>query len=178
MKRSRLGSDPAKTAAFHRRGRAQGLDRGKGLKREVPLEPGKPPERRSRLKAKVARSGAVTPLDVWAAVLRRDGGACVWSRYLGIEARAAHPHHLLPKGAGGWPEFAGVRANVVALAADRHMQHEFSPRDRLPWEALPVECRAFLRKVAARDARAERLIVVKYPADGGAQSDHPVRRAA
>lgn len=176
MKRSRLGSDPAKTAAFHRRGRAQGLDRGKGLKREAPLKPGEPLERRSRLKAKVARSGAVTRLDVWAAVLRRDGGLCVWSRHLGVEARAAHPHHLLPKGT--WPEYAAVRENIVALAADLHMQHEFSPRDRLPWEALPAECRAFLRKVAARDARAERLIVVKYPADAGAQSDHPVRRAA
>lgn len=172
MKRSRpLRADRAKTAAWQARGRAQGLDRGQPLKRGAELKRGAAPLKQAPPRARVS-----TPPEVWEAVLRRDGGRCVWSRYLGVEARAAHPHHLLPKST--WPEYAAVRENVVALAADRHMQHEFSPRDRLPWEALPAECRAFLRKVAARDARAGRLIVVKYPADGGAQSDHPVRRAA
>lgn len=158
-----LRADRAKTAAWQKRGRAQGLDRGQQpLKRGGELKRGAAPKRRAPVKqAPAARPRASTPPEVWAAVLRRDGGRCVWSRYLGVERRAHHPHHLLPKGT--WPEYAGVRENVVALAADRHMEHEFSPLGRLPWEALPAECRAFLRKVAARDPRAERLIAVKYP---------------
>jgi hypothetical protein len=176
VRRSRLRVDPAKTAAFHQRGRAQGLDRGKGLKREAPLERGAPLERRSRLRARVARQGAVTPPDVWAAVLRRDGRRCVWCRLAGRDVPAEHPHHLLPKGSGSWPELAGVVENVVALCAACHMTHEFSPCDRLPWAALPRACRSFLVKRAAVDERAARLVVTKYPADAGAPSDHSVRR--
>lgn len=170
MKRGRPRADPAKTAAFHRRGRAQGLKRGKAL------PPGEAELKREKgLKRAAPARRASTPPEVWAAVLRRDGGLCVWSRHLGRQRAGEHPHHLLPKGT--WPEYAAVRANIVSLAADRHMTHEFSPGDRLPWDALPGECRAFLRRVCAGDPRAERLVLTKYPADGD-QSDHPVRRAA
>jgi hypothetical protein len=99
---------------------------------------------------------------------------CVWSRFLGDRVRAEHPHHLLPKAT--WPQFAETRANIVALSADRHMTHEHSPLDRLPWEALPGECQSFLRSVAAVDPRAERLIEREYPAVGE-RRQHPVRRA-
>lgn len=177
MRRGRpLRADPSKTAAWQQRGRAQGLKRGQSLKPGEELKRGAAPKRRAALKQAPPARRVTTPPEVWAAAVRRDGGRCVWSRYLGVKRRAHHPHHLLPKGAGEWPEYAGVRENIVSLAADRHMTHEFSPRDRLPWEALPAECRAFLRKVAARDARAERLIVVKYPSRA-APGDHPVRRA-
>lgn len=156
MKQSRLQADPAKTAAWQQRGRGKGLRREKRLARTP-----KPPR-------------PTTPRDVWEAVLRRDGGLCVWSRYLGRRRKAQHPHHLLPKGAGGWPQFVAERANIVGLTADQHMQHEHSPSERLPWAALPEECREFLRRVCARDPRAERLVSIKYPADG-VLSDHPVR---
>jgi hypothetical protein len=167
VKRGRLRADPVKTAAFHQRGRSKGLDRGKGgAGREKGLE-------RAALGRGVPRERATTPPEVWAAVLRRDGGLCVWSRHLGRRRRAAHPHHLLPKQT--WPEFVGTRANIVGLTADLHMTHEHSPGDRLPWDALPEECRAFLRKVARADARAARLVETKYPA-AGARADHPIRR--
>ena len=164
-----LHADPAKTAAFHKRGRAQGLSRGKGLKREVGLQARKALGR-GKPKPRVS-----TPPAVWAAVLRRDGGLCVWSCYLGQLRRAEHPHHLLGKGV--WPEFVGERANIVGLAATAHMNHEHSPNSRLPWDALPAECRAFLRRVAASDPRAERLVETKYPAADG-EPVHPVRRRA
>lgn len=151
MKRGRLTSDPSKTAAWQQRGR------GKGLNREKRLQRGEKP-----LGARAQRR-VTTPPEVWAAVLKRDGGWCVWSWYLGKRRRAQHPHHLLGKGRGGWPEFAATRENIVGLTGDLHMQHEFSPTDRLPWAALPAECQAFLRRVAACDARAERLIATKYP---------------
>jgi len=153
-----LRADPAKTAAFHARGRAKGLRRTD-----------RPPVARSTLKAGEGlrrarpKTRLTTPPEVWAAVLKRDGGQCVWSRHLGLRVRAEHPHHCLPKGAGGWPQFAAVQANICSLSADRHMTHEHSPNDRLPWAALPAECQAFLRGVAAVDARAARFVRVKYP---------------
>lgn len=167
MKRSPLRANPAKTAAFHARGRAQGLARGN-----------RPPVARSQLKrsaglkrdrlsraalgnSNTTKPRLVTPADVWAAVLKRDGGLCVWSRHLGRKVRAEHPHHLLARQT--WPQYNAVREAIVALAAQPHMQHEHSPNDRLPWAALPAECRAFLREVAADDARAARFVRVKYP---------------
>lgn len=161
MKRSPLKADPAKTAAFHQRGRAQGLKRETELRASKALGRGTP-------KARVS-----TPPDMWAAVLRRDEGLCVWARHLGQRRRAEHPHHLLSKGV--WPEFVGERANVVAMSPTAHMTHEHSPNDRLPWEALPAECQEFLRRAAASDPRAARLVETKYPfADG--EPVHPVRR--
>jgi hypothetical protein len=158
MKRTLLRANPAKTAAFHARGRAQGLARGK-----------RPTTARSMLKRgaglKRARPTArvTTPPTVVAAALARNGGWCVWARHMGLRCRAEHPHHLLPKGVGGWPQFYATRANIVGLSARQHMQHEHSPSDRLPWAALPGECQAFLRDVAAVDARAARFVRVKYP---------------
>lgn len=148
MKTTPLLADPAKVAAFVQRNRKP-LARTSGLKRGTP-------------KPRVS-----TPPAVWREVLARDEGLCVWSRYLGQRMPAKHPHHLLPKGTGCWPQFFDVCANIVGLSADRHMTHEHSPLDRLPWEALPAECQAFLRSVAAVDPRAERLIRTKYPVAGG-----------
>jgi hypothetical protein len=151
-----LRSNPAKTVAFLARGRAKGLRRTN-----------RPPVARSTLKRsqrlKRARPTArvTTPAAVWAAVLKRDGGLCVWSRHLGREVRAEHPHHLLARSI--WPQYNGTRQAIVSLAAQPHMQHEHSPNDRLPWAALPAECQAFLRQVAAEDARAARFVRVKYP---------------
>lgn len=99
---------------------------------------------------------------------------CVWSRHRGGSEWAQHPHHLLPKGV--WPEFVGIRANIVGLSATAHMIHEHSPNDRLPWEALPGECQEFLRHVAASDPRAERLVETKHPAADVGSEEHPVRR--
>jgi hypothetical protein len=106
-----------------------------------------------------ARTG--TPPYVWAAVLFRDGARCVWCDHDRRTVPAEHPHHLLPKQT--WPGFVDAVPNVVALCARHHMQHEFSPSDRLPWEAIPASCREFLAAVALVDARAARLIAVKYP---------------
>lgn len=149
-----LRADPAKTAAFHARGRVKGLRRSD-----------RPPVARSTLK----RSGGlkrarpkqrlVTPIDLWAAVILRDKSQCVWCRK--YVRGVGHPHHLLPRQT--WPQFNAERRNVVLLDADCHMQHEHSPNDRLPWAALPAECQAFLREVAAVDARAARFVRVKYP---------------
>lgn len=168
MRRSTpLKSNPAKTAAFLARGRAQGLRRTN-----------RPPVARSTLKAReglkrgrLSRATAknsdttkprlTTPPDVWAAVLKRDDGLCVWSRHLGREVRAEHPHHLLARQT--WPQYNGTREAIVSLAAQPHMQHEHSPRDRLPWAALPAECQAFLRAVASIDARVARFVRTKYP---------------
>lgn len=157
VKQSPLRADPAKVAAFVQRNR-------KPLARTMSLKRGTPRQRVS------------TPPDVWREVLRRDGGLCVWSAHLGRRARAEHPHHLLPKGKGGWPQFFDVRENIVGLAPTPHMAHEHSPLDRLPWEALPGECQAFLLEVAAVDPRAERLIECQYPV-AGEQRQHPVRRS-
>lgn len=107
----------------------------------------------------VKRTG--TPRGVLRLVVARDRGRCVWCRHEGRDVRAEHPHHLLPQQT--WPWLAGVAANVVCLCAQCHMKHEFSPRDRLPWDALPVSCREFLTAMARADARAARLITVKYP---------------
>jgi hypothetical protein len=153
VKQTPLRADPARVAAFVQRNR-------------------KPLARTSELKRGTPKPRVVTPLAVWREVLRRDGGGCVWSRLLGEQVPAKHPHHLLPKAT--WPQFAGARQNIVALSADRHMTHEHSPLDRLPWEALPGECQAFLRDVAAVDPRAERLIATKYPAVGEWRQ-HPVK---
>lgn len=169
MRRGRpLRADPSKTAAWQQRGRSKGLARDKGLKaREKPLE------RRAKLQAPAPRPRVATPPDVWAAVLRRDRKQCVWCRHAGRVGPAEHPHHLLPK--QSWPELAGVVENVVALCASCHMTHEFSPRDRLPWDALPRACRAFLRERSAVSGRAARLVSVKYPA-GAAQPERRSRR--
>lgn len=148
-----LKADPAKTAAFQARGRATGL-------------------KRTVLSRSRSRRRAVTPPDVWREVWKRDGGRCVWSRYLGEDVKAEHPHHLLPRST--WPMYVKTRQNIVGLAAHKHMQHEWSPTDRLPWAALPPECQAFLLAVAKIDPRAERFIETKYPAGAG-QSEHPVR---
>lgn len=156
MKRTPLRSNPAKTAAWEARGRAQGLARG-----NRPSAAGKPLKRAAGLKRARPKSRVVTPANVWAAVLKRDGGLCVWSRHLGRRQRAEHPHHLLDKAT--WPQYVGTAANIVALAAQPHMQHEHSPCDRLPWAALPAECQAFLRDVAAVDERAARFVRIKYP---------------
>lgn len=105
----------------------------------------------------------MTPRDVWQSVLNRDRGGCVWC-HRHVYSFTGHPHHLLPKRRRtGWPEHVGTRANIVSLCEDCHMQHEHSPTDRLPWAALPAECQAFLREVAADDARAARFVRVKYP---------------
>jgi hypothetical protein len=151
VKRSRLQTDPAKVAVWQQRGRGKGLGRQKRLARTT------------RLKAAPRRARPALPPAVREAVLHRDGGLCVWSLHLGQRVRAEQVHHLLPRGSGGWPQFAATRENLVSLAAEAHMQHEFSPRDRLPWVALPVECREFLREVAVCDSRAARLVRVKYP---------------
>jgi hypothetical protein len=169
MKRSRLKSNPAKTAAFHARGRAQGLARG-----NRPLVARKPPKRTaglrrarplSRSRPKNSNTTRV-PTEVRAAVIARNGGWCVWARHMGLRCRAQHVHHLLCKST--WPQYAAEPANLVGMSAYAHMQHEHSPNDRLPWAALPAECQAFLRAVAAVDARAARFVRVKYP---GAELD-------
>lgn len=158
MKRSSLNSDPANTAAWQARSRAKALRRTH-----------RTPTSRSTLKARQGLKRArpkrrvTTPPDVWAAVLARDGGLCVWSKYLGRRVKADCVHHLLPKGAGGWPEYVGTRENLVSMQSLAHLQHEFSPNDRLPWAALPDECREFLMRVAVVDARAARLIRTRYP---------------
>lgn len=85
----------------------------------------------------------------------------MWCRYEGREVSAEHPHHLLPKAA--WPQYRNIAANIACLCGRCHMQHEFSPRDRLPWAALPALSHEFLTAVALVDARAARLIAVKYP---------------
>lgn len=114
-------------------------------------------------------------MGVWLDVLARDRGRCVWCRRK-VYSFTGHPHHLLPKrGWPGWPEYVGTLANVTTMCEDCHMQHEHSPNDRLPWAALPSECQAFLREVAAVDERAARFVTTKYPADA-ALSEHPVRR--
>jgi hypothetical protein len=158
VKRTPLHANPAKTAAFHACGRARGLARSD-----------RPPTARSQLK----RSGGlrralpkvriVTPPDVWQAVLDRDRGDCVWCG-THVYSFTGQPHHLLPKRKRtGGPEYVGTRANVTTLCEDCHATHEHSPNDRLPWAALPAECQAFLRQVAAADARAARFVRVKYP---------------
>lgn len=154
MKRTPLRADPAKTAAFHARGRAQGLARG-----NRPLVARKPLTRAASLKRPRPKTRPTTPANVWAAILLRDGQRCVWccKRVRG----AGHPHHLLARQT--WPQFNAERRGIVLLHPACHMQHEHSPRDRLPWAALPAECQAFLRAVAARDARAARFVRVKYP---------------
>lgn len=115
------------------------------------------------------------PPELRAAVFARNGGWCVWARHMGLRCRAVQIHHLLPQGVDGWPQYAAEPANLVGMAVLTHMQHEHSPRDRLPWAALPAECQTFLRSVAADDARAARFVTLKYPADA-ALSEHPVRR--
>jgi hypothetical protein len=116
---------------------------------------------RKGLKRTAGRASVVTPLSTWLAVLIRDDEQCAWCRREGHRGRAEHPHHLLPKQT--WPELVGAVANIVALCGDCHMRHEFSPRDRLPWDALPGSCQEFLTAVAAVDPRAARLVAVKYP---------------
>lgn len=154
MKRTPLRANPAKTAAFHARGRAQG-----------PARTNRPPVARSQLKARAGlkrgrpKQRLVTPASVRAAVLLRDGGRCVWC---GEQVRGAgHPHHILARSV--WPQYNGERRAIVLMDGDCHMQHEHSPSDRLPWASLPAECQAFLREVAADDARAARFVRVKYP---------------
>lgn len=158
MRRSPLSSDPAKTAAWQARSRAKALRRTN----RVPTSRSTL-KRSTGLRARRPKRRVVTPPDVWAAVLARDGGLCVWSKHLGRKVRAEHPHHILPKGVDGWPQYAATKANICALSPDRHMTHEHSPNDRLPWAALPVECQAFLRDVCANDARAARFVQTKYP---------------
>jgi hypothetical protein len=85
----------------------------------------------------------------------------VWCHHEGRVGSTEHPHHLLPKQT--WPIFFDTIANIVGVCGRCHMTHEFSPQDRLPWDALPQECRDFLIEVAHVDARAARLIAVKYP---------------
>lgn len=156
MKRSELKSDPASVAAFVARGRA------KGLKRSNRASTSRSTLKRSTgLRTRRVKRRLTTPPDVWAAVLTRDGGLCVWSKHLGRKVRAEHPHHLLWR--QEWPQYNGTPENIVGLAEQPHMQHEHSPNDRLPWAALPGECQAFLRDVCANDARAARLVRVKYP---------------
>jgi hypothetical protein len=151
MKQTRLQADPAKVAAWQQRTRGKGLSREKQLKRTA------------KLRTTPRRARPAMPANVREAALRRDGGWCVWSLHLGQRRLAQQVHHLLPQGKDGWPQFAATRENLVGLAADLHMQHEWSPNDRLPWAALPAECREFLQRVARGDARAARLVSTKYP---------------
>lgn len=183
MKRSALKADPAKTAAFVARGRAKGLrrtnrapmarkplSRAKALRTARPKPVGVPfaeaanemaTSIRAQNKALRRKQRAGVPPEVRAAVLQRDDGLCVWSRHLGQHVRATQLHHLLPR--QGWPEYIATPENLCSMAPLPHMQHEFSPSDRLPWAALPDECREFLRRVAVVDARAARLIRIRYP---------------
>lgn len=154
MKRTPLTSDPAKTAAWQAKSRAKGLRRTNRAPK-----PRSALKRSTALRARRPKRRMTTPANVWAAVLLRDHSRCVWcgNHVQGV----GHPHHLLPR--QEWPQFNGERRAIVLMDPDCHMQHEFSPNDRLPWAALPDECQEFLRRVAAVDARAARLIRTRYP---------------
>jgi len=107
MKRSRLKSDPAKTAEWQRRSRQ-------------PLNPGK-----RKVKAKI-------PQSVRDAARRRNGGICVRP---GCDRKAIQLHHVLDESL--WPELAKVEANLVGVCPLCNYRHHFEPDGRLPKSALP-----------------------------------------
>ena len=55
-----------------------------------------------------------------AAVLRRDGYRCQWSRRFGKRAQADTVHHAFPR--EQWPEYQWEPWNLVSLSAHAHNQ--------------------------------------------------------
>lgn len=135
------------------------LKRGKGLARKAPLRAqgaplargsglsrGKPLAKRSETSSGRGRvRRARTSPEARAEALARTKGRCAMP---GCRRAAAHCHHVLPKGAGEWPELADVVANLLGLCQRCHLDHENAAR-RVPRRVLPPEAIALAERVGA-----------------------------